>query len=238
MSVFEEMLARHVGSAFSRQIAFAERLGERGWQVDVEAGQVRFGDDLVYPIQLLGTESEGDRSWLWAWANQASNLPAELLVTCEKLRDLGLRENIPELSQRSFPLSTADGHSLALLASGLEEAGSCYYRGGYPGGALYFLVEKALPAVAAPLPQERVVSVIGQLVGQFDLKHRVMIEGFLVDQGFHLRVQDDTLLASRQGTGLTLEFDPMGRMINLKGTLVPPEAQTKAPARKPRWKFW
>lgn len=235
MSVFEELLARHVGTAFSRQIAFAERLGERRCSLDLGEGRARFGGDLAYPIQLLGTESGADQTWRWAWADQASNLPAELLVTSEKLRGLGLRENITELSSPAFPQQLADGHSLALLASGLEERGSCYYcEKNLAGGSLFFLVEKALPTVAAPLPQERVITVIEQLVEQFDLKHRMMLEGFLVDQGFGLRVHDDTLLASRQGSGLTLRFDPMGRLVELQGTLAP----AQVPSTKPWWKFW
>lgn len=234
MSVFEELLARHVGSAFSRQIALAELLGERSWALDIDAGRVRFGRDLDFPIQILGTESESDQSWRWAWADEASDLPAELRVTGEKLRSLGMRESIPELSRGWFPRSVADGHSLALLASGLEQNGCCYYRGDTADGALFFLVEKALPTITAPLPQERVLTVIEQLVEQFDLKHRMMLEGFLVDQGFGLRVQDDTLLATRQGSGLTLRFDPMGRLIELQGTLRP----AQAPSTKPWWKFW
>ncbi|MCA9269681.1 MAG: hypothetical protein KDA41_14470, partial [Planctomycetales bacterium] len=72
---FANLLSLHIGNAYAKQLAFADFLGERNWRVSISEGRVKFGNDLSYPIQLIGTEAYGDSSWLWAWANEQSNLP-------------------------------------------------------------------------------------------------------------------------------------------------------------------
>src|SRR6266545_4298795 len=151
-------------SALARQTAFADFLGERGWGVDIAAGTVTFGHDLRFQIQVLGTESEVDRTWLWAWANPQS-IPPGLLRAAEWLRDYGLRNQIQELSQASLSLDHADGHLLAMLAAGVT--GRCYYRGPYDGGALFFLVEGVPPGVLAPISPERTVTVMTQVLQMY-----------------------------------------------------------------------
>jgi hypothetical protein len=74
LATFTDAFARHVASATARQLALGDVLEDRPWTVDIRAGTATFGE-LMFPIQLLGTEAEGDNSWLWAWANEGSSLP-------------------------------------------------------------------------------------------------------------------------------------------------------------------
>ncbi|WP_345780486.1 DUF6882 domain-containing protein, partial [Xanthomonas sacchari] len=103
------------------------------------AGRVYFGEDLQFPIQLLGTAAEASASGLWAWANTASNLPPALLANANALRAHGEHEGIAELAAPSSALGEDGGHHIALLAGALR--GRCYYRAPYDGGALFFLLE-------------------------------------------------------------------------------------------------
>src|SRR5687768_6419588 len=114
-----ELFAQHVATGFARQLALGDLIGDRDWQLDLGQGMVTFGSDLRFPIQLLGTESHDEGTWLWAWANTGSNLPPQVLHLVGWLREYGQRNGVPELTEASFPLDRADGHQLALLASGL-----------------------------------------------------------------------------------------------------------------------
>jgi hypothetical protein len=89
MLTFDRIFAEHAATGLARQLALCELIGERGWELDLTSGTVTFGDDLRYGVQLLGTESHDDGSWLWAWANEASNLPPALLHLCGWLREYG-----------------------------------------------------------------------------------------------------------------------------------------------------
>ncbi|MGC4789762.1 DUF6882 domain-containing protein [Micromonospora sp. DT178] len=72
---------------------------------------------------------------------------------CGWLREYGHHHGVAEFTEPTFPLQRADGHRLALLASGLTDR--CYYRGPYPGGAAFFHLDDAPPQITAPLRPER-----------------------------------------------------------------------------------
>ncbi|MEE3919567.1 hypothetical protein V2I01_18075 [Micromonospora sp. BRA006-A] len=92
-------------------MALADLLGERDWQLDVPDGIATFGTDLRYRVQLLGTESHLDGTWLWAWANEASNIPPSVLHLAGWLREYGHRQGSPNSpnprSRSSAPTDTA-----------------------------------------------------------------------------------------------------------------------------------
>lgn len=218
MSRFVELFSSLAGAAMARQLAFADFLGERGWAVDLEAGTVAFGDDLTYPIQLLGTESEVNETWLWAWSNP-SEIPPPLLETARQLREYGAQQQIPELTNSTFGLDVADGHRLAMLASGLVRK-TVYYRGPYDGGALYFLILGLPGEVFAPVTVERACAVIGQVIEIFEVDHRCLAETFLHEQGFALSTTTDGLHAVRDdSSSLDLAFDREGRITEISASL-------------------
>jgi len=233
---FQALLARHIGSAFARQMALADLLGERGWRLDLAEGIAHFGDDLHFPVQLLGSAAEDSASWLWAWANTASNLPQNLLVAANALRERGERDGPAELATASLPLDD-EGHTIALLAAALSAR--CYYRGPYRGGALFFLLDDVPAAVFAPCDDPRVLRLLGQLVAQFPLDHRAMTEGFLDDQGYALQREPGQTVATRGGSRITLGFDALDRLTQLQGSLAPQQASTTATSKPaPKWQFW
>jgi hypothetical protein len=231
MSAFNQLLARHIGASFVRQFALADLIGNQAWSADLESGQVTFGRDLSFPIQLLGTESQGDNTWLWSWANADSQLPDRLLVAAQRLRAIGQEKDIPEFVDRGFPLERADGHALSLIASSLI-GNCCYYRGPYEGGALFFLVNNVPPALFEPAPAERVLTVLTKVISEYALEHRTMAENLLQSQGFAWQPGGDTLTAVRGGDSIDLSFDALGRISKIGGTIQP------RPPPKRWWEFW
>ncbi|MEV0588826.1 DUF6882 domain-containing protein [Nonomuraea sp. NPDC050310] len=220
MNPLTQQLSRSVATSLARQFALMDLLGNRPWSVDTRAGLIFFGDDLRFPLQLLGTESHGDQSWLWAWANTQSNLPPDLLRAAEWLRDHGRQHGIPELTEPSLPLDRADGHLLALLSAGVT--GRCYYRGPYQGGALFVLLENVPDVVFAPAHPERVLSVLGQALSTYELDHRTLVESFLVQQGWQVE-SGPGFVGGRHpgGSSLRAELDSYGRIKDLESTLLP-----------------
>jgi hypothetical protein len=217
MSGFDELFAQHVATAYARQLALADLIGERDWQLDLTEGVAVFGDDLRYPVQLLGTESHADGSWLWAWANSASNLPHQLVHLSEWMRDFGERSGVAELTEPSFPLDRADGARLALIASGLT--GRCYYRGPYDGGAVFFHLEDLPAEIVAPVSPERAFLVLGQVIQAFPVDHRATLLAFLTQQGWSIVDDSAAMVVGRHpgGSEMRVEFDEQGRIARLSG---------------------
>lgn len=220
MSSFDDLFAQHVATGMARQLALAELLGDRGWQLDLNAGLVTFGDDLRYPVQLLGTESHADRTWLWAWANTAGNIDPTLLQLAGWLREHGRGEGLRELADPSLRLDHVDGHRLALVASGLT--GRAYYRGTYNGGAIFFHLENLPSRVQGAVPPEKIFTVLGQVLQAFAVDHRTVVVSFLRQQGWRV---DDTPagVAGRHpdGSQVQVTLDHLGRISNLTGSVQP-----------------
>lgn len=231
LSPFQKLLSEHVGAAFARQLAFADFLGKRNWNLTLSSGKVRFGDDLEYPIQLLGSEAHNDNTWLWAWANRHIDPAPQALAAVTRLRELGEKRGIEQLAEPTFSLDAADGHAIALVASGIEGR-CCYYRGPYNGGAAFFLVTDVPDALLAPVAYERAFTVLTQVISQFDVDHRLMARSFLTSQGFEIREESGSMAASRERGQIKLSIDELGRLTEISGKIEP-----RTPTKK-WWEFW
>ncbi|MBO3741827.1 DUF6882 domain-containing protein [Actinoplanes flavus] len=220
MSSFDDLFAQHVATGMARQLALADLLGERGWQLDLNAGMVTFGNDLRYPIQLLGTESHTDGTWLWAWANQSAGVSPHLLELAGWLREHGRIHNVREFTEPALRLDRTDGHRIALVASGLT--GRSYYRGAYQGGAIFFHLENLPSRVRGAVPPERTFTVLGQVLQAFAVDHRTVVVSFLQQQGWRV---DDTPggVVGRHPDNSTVRvtFDHLGRVSDLTGQIQP-----------------
>jgi len=106
---FVQLYCGNGPAAFVRQEHLSEVVGERDWAFSMDDGTLSFGDDLQFPVQVLGTESESSGTWLWAWANEASGLPDTLLEAVSTLRGL---HDVPEAQAAQLPLESVDGHAL------------------------------------------------------------------------------------------------------------------------------
>lgn len=171
---------------------------------------------MCLQAQLLGTESESSNTWLWAWANTESNIPDHLLVASLSLKDYGEQHGIPELTQSELPLDQIDGHTLALLASGLCDA-NAYYRCPYDGGALFVLImDENFPKDPTP-PLQRIASVFPQAIASLDIPdHRLALTGYLDHYGLAHEQDGDKIVAKENGeVMLTAAFDKQGRLTNL-----------------------
>lgn len=131
---------------------------------------------------------------------------------------------------------------IAMTCSGLE-GGRCYYRAPYDGGALFMLLEDAPAQVLAPVPLARVSTVLMEVVSQFEVDHRRLATSFFRQQGLDaMATEAGGIRATRAGEGhVEIDFDALGRMSKVTGTLTPAAAQednVQAAPEKSRWQFW
>ncbi|QEN87347.1 hypothetical protein FZC33_13870 [Labrys sp. KNU-23] len=228
-----DLFSAEAGSAFARQLALGDLIGDRPWNVDLGRGEMTFGSDLSFPVQVLGTSAEQDSSWLWAWANHQSDLPASVLAASTRIREIGSQRGIREFVEPKFGLGAITDHMLAMLCGALLDR-SCYYRAPYQGGAVFLLLDKLPAAIRAPVAPERVNTVLMQVVSNFEIEHRTMAESFLHQQGFTVKAEPMLLSATRDADGaeVRLAFDAQQRIAKVEGVIKPREA------KKPWWKPW
>lgn len=231
MSNFLALMESSAGGALARQLALGDYLGAHEWEVNTQTGRVDFGKKRVHPIQILGTESQRDGTWMWAWANTASGLPDAVVELSTRLRDHGAEHGIPELSKGKFRLEHLDGHGIALACSGLVGR-LPYYRGPFDGGAVFFYVLGTPASVSAPVNVSRASQVIQQLISGFDLHHERAVAAFLVGEGLYVEANETGLLARwPQGDEMRVDFDGQGRV-----TRIHAQPSQPPPAKQPWWK--
>ncbi len=199
------LLREHGLSALEGQLVLQGIVGERDWQFDLDAGVLRFGDDLAFQSQCLGSEADRAGTWLWAWANPTIYEP--LTELARRARDLGEQRGWTFLVEPEVPLDRVlGGHFAALALSGLLGA-DAYYRCPYPGGALYVLADlRGVERGPRPSVSEVIQTAIGTYPG---LAIRDAVERYVHKRGVRYTTNDEQVIVE---DGPTLSFDDLGRL--------------------------
>jgi hypothetical protein len=221
MIAFTDLLEQHGALSHEKQLALGDLIGELDWLVDMKRGTISFGEEFEFPAQVLGTEAEDAGTWLWAWANEASNIPPALLKCSETLREFGAQDSISELYTPELSLEQVQGHLLALVAVGVCEA-SAYYRGPYPGGAAFVLINSSQVKVSEPPDLLRMVNTFVQFIGYAPVDHKRAFTAYAQSRGFKLEDTEEGVTArTAAGQELNARFDKLGRLANLTTMIKP-----------------
>lgn len=213
--VFLAFLGEGGLSAWDRQLAFADIVGDRDWLLDQDARVLQLGEDLWLPASLLGTVSDSAGTWLWAWANPS--IEPEMRVDAERARAIGASRDLDLLEEAEVDLARIiDGHLLALAVSGVLDA-DAYYQCPYDGGTAYVTVKLSRVRGPHPSPGRRVGEVVRRaLVDMPYLISRPSIESYISAIGATASTDGATIVVE---DGPTLAFDEGGRLTELRETL-------------------
>ncbi len=218
-----DLLTRYAGMALDKQSQLQDVYGDiQRWDVDLDAGKIYLDGHEGIAVQAIGSFAYGDSSWLWAWGNQASDLPEAVLADVARIRQYGQQHGIGWLNERSFPSTFERLHEIGAAAVGLCGA-DAYYLGDYGQGVLLMnLYDDKLKQAHTNSPHLRTLSMIPQLVSVFELPdHRAAVRHYLQDKGYRLTETDRQLSAERADGGLVAEFDAQGRLSGLNSRMQP-----------------
>lgn len=161
-------------------------------------------------MQLLGSESSADGTWMWGW-NNINGFPASVLRVAEWVRGLGREWGLKELTTDCFPLTEGlSGSGLAAVATVLAPGSLCYYRGPYDGGAVLLAFSGLPGSVFAPVDAVRFSRILVECL-QVPCNHRILTESFLAWNGTDYRWEGRRITA-RFPTELVIEFDESERL--------------------------
>ena len=226
---FESIYHRHALTSFEKQLRLADVIGMRSWRFSMEDGCLTFEEEgeaphtsapIVFAPQLLGTVAYNDSTWLWSWANEASQIPSALTRDAQRLRAADPATEWTT-SQFALNLDNADEHRLAMASSGLLAA-DAFYRGPYTGGAAFFLLRDERLRLLEP-DGPRIVRTITEAISSGAIaNHRAAIMAYLTERGLQPRADDEmAILAMISGRKLRVVFDAQDRLANVSGTLGP-----------------
>lgn len=212
----QELLERFGGIGFEKQLDFADVIGNNGWNVDMQKGEITFGPGLVFPIQVLGTFSHSSETWLWAWANTQSALPENILQQALQLKKYGGENEIDLLNNSEFDATKDDLHLIGMIASGMFNA-SAYYIADYGQGAMVVTVKSDSLDKEHKNDHYKIPIVFPQLISQFEMNHRAALSHYLMAKGYDVVDNGLKLTATKNANTMTAEFDDLNRLTKLGG---------------------
>lgn len=213
---FDELLEQNIALSFEKQLFFGEIIGSRSWQFDMNSGTITFGDNLSYPVQIIGSLSFIDNSWMWGWANSESNIPERLLKQSNQLKKIGESKQINELTKDIFTVDQGFEHKIGMIACGLFNSKS-YYCANYGDGTLVVTIASdKIPGIDLD-DYTKILSTFPQLLNSFDFNHRSAFINYLIDRDFEVKMEGNFVKGDRDGKLIIGEFDNQLRLINLEG---------------------
>lgn len=215
---FDELLDQHAGLSFEKQMIFGEVIDNHAWQFDMNNGTISFGSELSFNVQIIGSLSFNDQSWMWGWANTKSGMPENLLQYANQLKVIGEEKNIIELTDGHYSVDEGFEHKMGMAACGYFKSKS-YYCANYGQGTLVVLIDDdRIPAVDFNR-LEKVLTSFPQLISAVAVNHRHAFENYLIDRSFNVNASDAVVEGVWSNKTVTAEFDELGRLKSLNGNL-------------------
>ncbi len=242
----EQLIAlyhRHVATAFDRQLRMADYLarkvpGEKG-EYAAATATLSFGK-LKFEAPLVGTHSDQNNSWLWAWSNKNLKLTITNRALGDAVRATVHRLGLHALAAPGFflePLLGPDltehaAHILGMIL-GSELGYDAYYLSPHDGGRDLVLVRDDRLKFAERQPLRRILRIFPQVITSMPVfDHRAAFTNYARDYGLTVTEEPHVVRAASGKDSLTANFDALGRLATLEGT-VPPEEAAKLPAKVP-----
>ncbi len=216
-NILQTYLERYALITLEKQDKLESLIAESIHELDLDTGKIRF-NDLAFPMQVLGTESDNTLTWLWAWADEQTEISSSLMQSSIQLRNWGVTEGIPEFTTPSLDLGRADGNVIALISAEVCKA-SGYYRDSYEGGAVLLLLFDSIIDSQPPFDRGRLVRRMSDIFSRYDLNHRNALLSYLRLKRLSPAEERDTVNCELEsGERLNAEFDAAGRLIMVNGT--------------------
>ncbi|WP_075602433.1 DUF6882 domain-containing protein [Saccharicrinis aurantiacus] len=208
----DDLFNLHAAKSYEKQNHCAEITGDKKWDFNLMDGILRFGDALEVPIQILGTYSPKQKTWLWGWGNTQSGIPDALLATAKQIREIGINNNIEEFTVPKIAFKNDPGHYYAMIASGVINA-SAYFPVDFNGITIYVLTNSELMTKKDKTPTPILISTFTGLIASMNVSHKACLTAYLNQNGFAVEPAGNNLIAKRNN-------EEVFALFNLKGNLM------------------
>lgn len=213
MNKLLDYLERYALLSQEKQDNLAHSIGEHFFDLDLEAGKARFGGGSEFSVQVLGTQSDNTLTWLWAWAEEQTEIPENLIRSALDLRAWGTKAGIAEFVEPEIDIDRADGRMISLIASEVCAA-SCYYRDAYEGGALFLLLFGESLTLPRRFDLSSLKQGLSELSADYDINARKTLLAYLAAKNLSPSETGAIVTCGLEsGETLSIEFDAHGGLL-------------------------
>jgi hypothetical protein len=180
-------------------------------------GKLTYGDDKTFDIQVIGTYSENEKSWLWAWANTQSGIPENFLQTALGLKALGEAYQIEDLITPKKELDTDPGSYFSSIASGILKD-SCYVPLKFKGLIVYVTVKSAEADSKARVAPALICSHVTNMAANYNFPHKYSLFFYLKAKGYEVELPGNNIIAKNGEDQILAIFDLKGRLMKISNS--------------------
>ena len=214
---FTDLVNQNAALSFEKQQNLSELTGTSSWNIDLNAGILSFGD-IELPIEVIGSLSFNDYSWMWGWANSKSGIPENLLDGSLTLKEIGKKKQIQEFTKGHFNVEEGFEHKIGLVASGMLNA-DAYFCANYGQGTMVLTITSDKIARIDKNRPEKVLTTFPQVISAIELDHKEAFKSYLIDRDFGLNISQNTIKGAINGKLVVAEFDNLNRLTSINGKI-------------------
>ncbi|WP_341221911.1 DUF6882 domain-containing protein [Polaribacter atrinae] len=213
----QELYNQSVVLSLEKQEIFGEMVEGLGWSCDMLEGKLTYGDDKVFDIQVLGTYSENEKSWLWSWANTQSGIPEKFLQTALTIKAIGEAYQIEDIITPKKEFSSDPGAYFATFASVLAED-SCFVPLVFKGLTVYVTVSSTEADSKARTVPALICSHFTNAAANYQFPHKYSLYFYLKGKGYEVELPGNNIVAKKGDDQILGIFDLKGRLMKISNS--------------------
>ncbi|WP_343330427.1 DUF6882 domain-containing protein [Polaribacter staleyi] len=200
-----------------KQEIFGEMVEGLGWSCDMLEGTLTYGDDKVFDIQVIGTYSENEKSWLWAWANTQSGIPEKFLQTALAAKAIGEAYQIEDFVTSKKEFSSDPGVYFSTIISAMAKE-SCYVPLTFKGLTVYVTITSAEADSKARTVPALICSHFTKVAANYTFPHKYSLYFYLKGKGYEVELPGNNIVAKNGDDQILGIFDLKGRLMKISNS--------------------
>ncbi|MFL0104723.1 DUF6882 domain-containing protein [Tenacibaculum maritimum] len=215
---FTDLINQNAGFTLEKQLNFNDLTKGLAWNIDLNTATLSF-DKYHFPIEVIGSLSFNDYSWMWGWANEKSGIPKNLLQSSLIFKKMGEEKQIKEFTKGHFKAEEGFEHQMGIVASGLLKA-DAYFCANYKQGTMVLIIKSDLIPKINEHQLDKILTTFPQVIDGIDLNHKESFKNYLIDRNLELNLQSKNKIeGTKNNRTIVAEFDNLDRLVSLNGTI-------------------
>ena len=210
---FNDIFTKTGTMAYERQQNLSEVIGENNCEINFEDGLLVFPDN-EFPMQIIGSLSQKEEKWSWAWDNDDVGFPQILLEDVNKIKKIGEEYNIPEFSNSILTNVNIDvAHILLMTVAPLVDADAYY---AVDAGDLILFVTIHSDEIPTNEDLDKFSHNFNDFQIDYPVNARKALKGYTILKGYEFVDREDFSMAKTGQQRVIVGFSDRGKVTNIQ----------------------